>query len=209
LKIENAPSEAAVVRPLVPLGQLAEETPDGAQIIGLYQAARTVMDVEEANASVKAQVVKAQIIASDLARLHAANVNSCENADAAQIDSIGHKAKALSAILVRVDGELTKSLAAMRHKVEAERPRSIRAIEDVNRLELATHELGRLRVQAQEVAKGIERFGVSIRRISSSCAPIPLPALFAERAAPVSAVLPARPQRSIKRASAPAGSRGW
>jgi hypothetical protein len=207
LKVEKAPSEAAVVRPLVPLGQLVEETPDGAQVIGLYQAARTIMDVEEANASVKAQVVKAQIIASDLARLHASRVNSCENTDAAQIDAIGHKAKALSAILVRVDGELTKSLAAMRHKVEAERPRSIRAIEDVNRLELATHELGRLRVQVQEVAKGVEGLGVSIRRISSSCTPTPLPALFAERAAPVSVVLPARQQRSFKRASAPGHER--
>src|SRR5262249_25718082 len=142
LKVEKAPSEAALVRPLVPLGQLVEETPDGTQIIGLYQAARTIMDVEEANANVKAQVAKAQTIASDLARLQASNGNSCENADAAQIEAIGHKAKALSAILVRVDGELTKSLAAMRHKVETERPGSIRAREDVNRLELATHELG-------------------------------------------------------------------
>jgi hypothetical protein len=209
LKVEKAPSEAAVVRPLVPLGQLVEETPDGAQVLGLYQAARTILDVEEANASVNAQVAKAQTIASDLARLHAANVNSCENADAAQIDTISHKTKTLSAMLVRVDGELTKSLAAMRHKVEAERHGSIRARENVNRLELATYELGRLRVQAQEVAKGVERLAASIRRMSSSCAPTPIPALFAEPAAPVSIVLPARRQRSIKPASAPGSRFGW
>jgi hypothetical protein len=215
LKVEKAPSEAAVVRPLVPLGQLVEETPDGSQVLGLYQGARTIIDVEEANASIKAQVAKAQTIVSGLARLHAANVNTCENADAAQIDAIGHKAKALSAMLVRVDGELTKSLSAMRHKVEAERPGSIRAREDVNRLELATYELGRLRVQAQEVAKGVERLAVSIRRMSGSCAPTPIPALFAERPAPVSAALPARrPQafstrRSIKPASAPGPRFGW
>src|SRR5262249_15544341 len=72
LRVEKASSEAAVIPPLVPLEQLVEETPDGAQIIGLYQAARTIMDVEEANASVKAQIAKAQTIVSDLARLHAA-----------------------------------------------------------------------------------------------------------------------------------------
>lgn len=49
-----------------------------------------------------------------------------------------------------------------RPKVEAERPSSIRAKEDLNRFVLAAHELGRLRVQTQEIGKSNEGLGVSL-----------------------------------------------
>jgi hypothetical protein len=178
LKVEKAPIEA--MRQSVPLEQLVDETPDGAQVIRLYQAARTVTDVEAANANVKAQVIKVQTIATDVGRLHAAAIRSCEETEAPQINAIGQKVKALSAILVRVDSELTKSLATMRHKLEVERAASTRAKEEVNRLVLATHELGRLRLQAQEIAKTIESFGVGLQKTAASCAPTPVPPLFAE-----------------------------
>jgi hypothetical protein len=61
---------------------------------------------------------------------------------------------------------------------------SIRAKEDVNRFVLAAHELGRLRVQAQEIAKSVEGLGVSIRARAVSCTPTSVPPLFAERDAP-------------------------
>jgi sugar lactone lactonase YvrE len=50
-----------------------------------------------------------------------------------------------------------------------------------NRLVVAAHELGRLRVQAQEIAKSVEGLGVSIRTTAASCTPTPVPPLFAER----------------------------
>jgi capsid protein len=197
--VDSSPPKAPIeaIRPLVSLEQLVNDMPDAAQVIGLYQAARTVSDVEAANANVKAQVAKVQAIATDLARLHAATSNSCQDTDASQINAIGQKVKVLSVTLARVDGELTKSLAAMPHKVEAERPTSIRAKEDVNRLELATHELGRLQVQAQEVAKGVKNLGASIRRTATSCIPTPVPAMFAERGSPTNIAIPARRPPSL------------
>ena len=198
--------EAALLRPLVALEQLVDETPDGAHVIGVYQAARTVADVEAANAKVRTQVTKAQTIASDVARLHAAAIKSCEYVEASQIDAIALKARAFSTTLVRVDGELTKSLSAMRQKVEAQRPASMRAKEDVNRLVLATHEVGRLRVQAQEIAKSVEALGSSMRTKATSCTSTPLPPLFAEHVMPSSVPPPARrsPSFSTRRALRPA-----
>jgi hypothetical protein len=201
-------NEVPVIRPMVTLDQLIDQTPDGDQVIGLYQAVRTVQDVEAANESVKAQVIKAQSIAADVARLHAATFKSCEGSEAPQVEAIATKARAFSAALVRVDGELTKSLAAMRQKVETEMPGSTRAKEDVNRLVLATNEFGRLRVQAQEIAKSIEGVGVSIRTTTASCMPTPVPPLFVERDTPsnVGAPVSRSPSPSPKRATKPTTS---
>jgi hypothetical protein len=200
-------NEAPVTGPSVPLDQLIEQTPDGAQVVELYHAVHTVRDVETANETVKAQVIKAQSIAADLVRLHAVDFKLCIGTDVPQIEGIANKARAFSAALVRVDGELTKSLAAMRQKVETEMPGSTRAKEDINRLVLATHELGRLRVQAQEIAKTVEGLVVGIHTITAPCTPTPVPPLFAERDAPpppaagVSAGRP--PSVSLKRETRP------
>jgi hypothetical protein len=165
----------------VPLDQLIDQIPDGGIVIELYKGVRTIRDVEAANEYVKAQVVKAQSIVADIARLHAATFKSCDGSEAPQIETIARKARNFSTTLVRVDGELTKSLAATRQEVETERPSSTRAKEDLNRLVLAAHELGRLRVQAQEIAKSVEGLAVSIRTRVASCTPTSVPPLFAER----------------------------
>src|SRR5262245_47554737 len=176
--------ETALTHPVVPLSQLIDEFPDGAHVIGVYQAVRIVSDVEEANAQLKVQVTKSQTVASDVARIHAAATRSCESIEASQIEEIALKAKSFAAIVVRVDGELTRSLAAMRQKAEVERAASIRAKEAVNRFSLATHEVGRLRLQAQEIARTIENLGVSLRKLRASCTPREVPPLFAERDEP-------------------------
>ena len=41
---------------IAPLSQLVEQIPDGAELIDLYKAARTVADVETANGKVKGEV---------------------------------------------------------------------------------------------------------------------------------------------------------
>src|SRR5262249_21065429 len=98
----------------------------------------------------------------------------------------------------RVDSELAKSLTTMRQKQEAERPASIRAKEEVNRLSLATHELGRLRVQSQEITKTVEGLGFSLQKVAGSCSPMLVPPLFSEPVGPVKVVLPAhRPRPSL------------
>jgi hypothetical protein len=178
---QKALNETPITRPIMSLDQLIDQIPDGGQLVELYQTVRTVRDVEAANESVKAQVIKAQSIAVDVARLHAASFKSCDVSEATELETIANKARRFSNTIVRVDGELTRSLAAMRQKVETERPGSIRAREDVNRFVLAAHELGRLRVQAQEIAKNIGGIGVSIRAAAASCTPTPVPPLFAER----------------------------
>ena len=58
--------------------RLADKTPDGAQLIDLYKAARTVADVEAANGKVKDEVLTVQSVPSDLARLHVAKMTVCE-----------------------------------------------------------------------------------------------------------------------------------
>jgi hypothetical protein len=177
---EKAASEATLIDAVVPLAQLIDKFPDGADVIGVYQAVRTVRDVEAANAQVKAQASKAQSVVSDVARLHAATIRSCEDAEASQVEALASKARAFSATLVQVDGELTKSLVAMRQKVEFQRSASTRAKEDLNRLVLATLELGRARVQAQEIAKSLEGLAASIGAAAAACTPRLIPPLFAE-----------------------------
>lgn len=202
---QKALNETLISRPIVSLDQLIDQTPDGGQVVELYQTVRTVRDVEAANENVKAQVIKAQSIATDVARLHAATFKSCDVSEAPEIETIANKARRFSTILVRVDGELAKSLATMRQKIETERPGSIRAREDVNRLVLAAHQLGRLRMQAQEIAKSVEGLGVSIRTTAASCTPTPAPPLFAERDTPSTVGSPASrsPLLSPKRAPKP------
>jgi hypothetical protein len=195
-------SEATVSRPLVPLGQLLDEVPDGANVIELYKAARTVRDVEAANLQLKAQVAKAQAVASDVGRLHAAAVRLCEDTETSQVDTIAFKARDFSATLARVESELTKSLATMQQKHGVERPASIRAKEDINRLSLATHELGRLRVQVQEIARTIEGFGVGLRKLAASCTPMLVPPMFAERDGPPKIVAPAKGPSVLNRPAA-------
>jgi hypothetical protein len=185
------PSEAAISRPIVPLDQLVDQVPDGGHIVELYQAARTVQDVEAANATVKAQVNKAQSIAADVARVHAADFKSCADGDVARVQAIGAKTRGLSVTLVQIDSERTNSLAAMQQKATTGVPASTRAKEDVNRFMLATHELGRFRVQAQEIAKTVESLGVVIRATAAPCTPTPLPPLFADRDSPPIAAAPA------------------
>jgi hypothetical protein len=205
---QKALNETLITRPIVSLDQLIDQTPDGGHVVELYQTVRTVRDVEAANENVKAQVIKAQSVAADVARLHAATFKSCDVSEAPQIETIANKARGFSTTLVRVDRELTKSLATMRQKVEAER-RSIGAKEDVNRLVLAAHQFGRLRVQAQEIAKSVEGLGVSIRTTAASCTPTPVPPLLAERDTPSTVGAPARrsPLLSPKRVSKPRATR--
>jgi hypothetical protein len=197
-------NETPITGPTVPLDQLIDQIPDGGIVIELYKGVRTIRDVEAANEYVKAQVVKAQSIAADIARLHAATFKSCDGSEAPQIEAIARKARNFSTTLVRVDGELTKSLSVSRQEVETERPSSTRAKEDLNRLVLAAHELGRLRVQAQEIAKSVEGLAVSIRTRAASCTPTPVPPLFAERdALTVGAATSRSPALSPKRAAKP------
>ena len=151
-------------------------------MIDLYKAARTVADVEAANGKVKDQVLTVQSVASDLARLHVAKMTVCEDVDASRLDATAAKARGFSVTLARIDGELTKSLAAMRQKLAAERTTSTRAKDDVNRLTVAAHELGRLNLQTQELAKAIQGVARNIRTAAASCLPTPIPPLFAEAA---------------------------
>jgi hypothetical protein len=129
----KAINEPLPAQATVPLDQLADHTPDGEDVIDVYKNARTVRDVEIANAKVKAQVIKALSIASDVARLHSVAIKSCEGGDSSQIEAIGIKARAFSATLGRVHDEMAKSLLAMRKRVESERSASTRAKEDLTK----------------------------------------------------------------------------
>jgi hypothetical protein len=179
--------------------RLADKTPDGAQLIDLYKAARTVADIEAANGKVKDQVLQAQSVASDLARLHMAKMTVCEDVDASRLDATAAKAKAFSIILARIDRELIRSLGAMRRKLAAERSASTRAKDDVNRFTVAAHEIGRLNLQAQELAKAIQSVARNIRTAAQSCMPTPIPPLFAEGSTPPSGVISARRSHPTRR----------
>ncbi|WP_035677041.1 hypothetical protein, partial [Bradyrhizobium liaoningense] len=172
-------TETTTTRPIVQLDELVDQAPDGSLVIALYQSVRNIRDVEAVNEHVKAQVNNAQSVAADVASLHDSILKSCDDSDLPKIEVIALKARAFSATLARVDGELTKALTATRQIVEAERPSSIKAKEDINRFVLAAHELGRLRVQATEIAKAIEGLSVSIRTTLTSCTATPVAPLFA------------------------------
>ena len=85
------------------------------------------------------------------------------------------------------------------------------ALRSVNR-EPSAHELGRLRVQAQEIAKCVEGLGASIRARAASCAPTPVLPLFAERdASTVGAATsrsPALPPKRVTKPTTTAAPRG-
>jgi len=183
-----------------PLSQLVERIPDGAQLIDLYKVARTVADVEAANGKVKDEVLIVQSVASDLARLHAAKMTDCEEVEASPLEASATRVRAFSAALIRIDGELTRSLAAMRQRIATERTASTRAKDDVNRYTVAAHQLGRLNLQTQELAKAIQGVARNIRTAAASCLLRPIPPLFAEGPPPSSRVVsisrsPAAPRR--------------
>ena len=144
---------------IAPLSQLAEQIPDGAELIDLYKGARTVADVETANNKVRGEVGRAQSVASDLGRLHAVKMTVCGDVEQSHLEMSMTKARSLSATLARIDGELTKSLTIMRQRVLADRSASARAKDDMNRYTVAVHELSRLNVQTQELAKAIHGNG--------------------------------------------------
>ena len=211
---QQALNVTPITRPTVPLDQLIDQIADGGIVIELYKGVRTIRDVEAANEYVKAQVVKAQSIVADIARLHAATFKSCDGSQAPQVEAIARKARNFSTTLVRVDGELTKSLAVTQREVETERPGSFRAKEDLNRLVLAAHELGRLRVQAEEIAKSVGSLGVSIRSAEASCRQTSILPLFAERDAPAVGAVTSRspaqlPKRATKPTTTPIPSLAW
>ena len=179
--------------------RLADKTPDGAQLIDLYKAARTVADVEAANGKVKDEVLTVQSVASDLARLHVAKMTVCEEVEASHLEATAAKARGFSAVLIRIDGELARSLAAMRQKLATERSPSTRAKDDVNRLTVAAHELGRLNLQTQELASAIQGVVRRFRAAAASCQPTPIPPLFAEVSTPPNKVAVIRRPRSTPR----------
>jgi hypothetical protein len=115
---------------------------------------------------------------TDLARLHAAKMAVCEDVDQSQLEATAAKARALSAILARIDGELTRSFAAMRQRLAASA--STRAKDDVNRYTVAANDLSRLNLQTQELAKAIHGVARNIRTAAASCLPTPIPPLFAD-----------------------------
>src|SRR5260370_29612109 len=131
---QKALKETPITRPIVSLDQLIDQIPDGGIVIELYKGVRSVQDVEAANEYVKAQVIKAQSIAADVARLHAATFKSCDSSEALQIETIANKARGLSTTLARVDAEPTKPLIATRQSAKMGRSGSTTATEAVNRL---------------------------------------------------------------------------
>ena len=174
---------------VVPLPQLVEQIPDGAGLIDLYKGARTVTDIEAANEQVKDDVVRAQSVVTDLARLHDAKMNGCEDVEQSHLEATTAKAKAFSDTLARIESELTRSLATMRQRVAAERPTSTRAKDDVNRFTVAAHEFGKLNLHTQEVAKAIQSVARGIRTAAELCMPTSIPPLFAEGSTPRSRVI--------------------
>ena len=161
-----------------------EQLPDGADLTGYYKPARAVADVEAANGLVKGEVRRAQSVASDLARLHAAKMAVCEDVEQSQLEATVTKSRALSATLARIHGELAKSLASMRQRVAAQHSASTIAKDDINRYTVAIHQLGRLNLQTQELAKAIQGVAQNIRTAAASCNPTPIPPLFAAASAP-------------------------
>ena len=184
---------------VAPLPQFVEQIPDGAGLVDLYRAARTVADIEAANGKVKDQVVRAQAVASDLVRLHDAKMNGCEDVEQSGLEATAAKVKAFSDTLARIESELTRSLATMRQRVAAERPTSTGAKDDVNRYTVAAHEFGKLNLHTQEVAKAIQSAARSIRTAAESCIPTPIPPLFAEGSTPSRRVVSITRPRSTPR----------
>jgi hypothetical protein len=194
---------------VVPVSQLVEQLPDGADLIDFYRTARTVADVETANGKVKGEVEIAQSVASELARLHAAKMTGCEDAEQSHLDATVTKAQALSATLARIDRELTKSLRTMRQRVMADRSTSTRAKDNVNRYLVAVHELGRLNLQTQELAKAIQGVARNIKTTAASCNPASIPPLFAEVTPPNKVAATNRPRLTRRRRPASAAANGW
>ena len=185
---------------VAPLPRLIEQLPDGAELIDLYKAARTVTDVEAANGKVKDQVKVAQAVASDLVRLHDAKTNLCEDVEQSHLEATTVKAKAFSDALAPIDSELTKSLATMRQRVAVERPTLTRAKDDVNRFTVAAHELSKLNVHTRELARAIEGVARNIRTTAASCLPTPIPPLFADTDAPRRRVVSvSRPRPTLRK----------
>lgn len=123
----------------------------------------------------------------------------CEDVEQSNLEATAAKARSFSATLARIDGELTKSLSAMRQRVAAERSSSTRAKDDVNRYTVAANELGRLNLQTQELAKAIQGVARNIHTAAASCLPTPIPPLFAGANPPPKVASITRPRPTPRR----------
>lgn len=182
---QNEQQSGAVPQPLF---KLVEMAPDSGQIVALYQAARTVSDVEAANDKVSNDIAKTQSVAVEVSRLYQSVATTCEGVDISQVQTIANKTKLLSDAVFMIDAQLTKSLLTLQKQTQSRKVSMAawNSAEDVRRFELAVHKFGQLRVQTQEIAKTVDRFAASIRITSESCKPTTIPPLFARSGTPLS-----------------------
>jgi hypothetical protein len=174
----NTKQLASVPERLLNLSSLA---PDSGQVVALYQSARTVNDIETANDKVGNDIARTQSIASEISRLYQSVATSCERIDISQVQPIADKLRSLSEAVFMIDGQLARSLLTLQKQTQSRKLSMAEwnSAEDVRRFELAVHKFGQLRVQAQEMAKAVDRFVVSIRLTSEACRPATIPPLFA------------------------------
>jgi len=104
--------------------------------------------------------------------------------DVSRLNATAARARAFSATLARIDGALMGSLAAMRRSLANERHVSTRAKDEADRYTVAVHDFGRLKIQAQELAKAIYVVTRNVRSLEASCQPPLIPPLFSEGRTP-------------------------
>lgn len=158
--------------------------PDTARITQIYRDARTIDDIVRANDFVKGEVSKAGAMRGYLSKLHNAIALSCDAAGQLHtplIESIAAKTGALGVSLADIDARMVNSLAQQK-KAAAAVQGSYRSAQDAKTYEGRYAEFKIASVNAQEIAKSVDRLSANIKSVAASCRPSTIPPLFETKA---------------------------
>jgi hypothetical protein len=158
--------------------------PDTARITQIYRDARTIDDIVRATDFVKGEVSKAGAMRSYLSKLHNAIALSCDAAGQLHtplIESMTAKTAALGVSLADIDARMVNSLAQQK-KATAALQGSYRSAQQVKTYEGRYAEFKIASVNAQEIAKSVDRLSSNIKSVAASCRPSTIPPLFEAKA---------------------------
>lgn len=158
--------------------------PDGAEIIAVFRAAKTVADIEAGNRGIVMALGKIQSIETRLSRLATA-ARSCDQTDLpdvaafqGNVNDMEVKAVSFEGALVDIERRMKKSIESMQShaafgKFSRKENSDFKRNEQLRRYQIAYSEFGRLRVQAQETRKSIGRTSVVVLNAQCQLGTIP------------------------------------
>jgi hypothetical protein len=163
---------------------LIEAMPNGAGVLAPYASAKTISQIKSANTHFRKEIMQGRLVEMDLGKIHLVAMQSCEIADQidrGQIDAIADKARAFKDVADDVDGRIRKSIAEMKRLLDRPGAGTYRLKHDTDEYEAAYAEFAQLRLEIQEVVKGLDKLAAAMPEAKDICRPSAIPPLINDK----------------------------